>query len=99
SEQFVAQIGEICELAVEGDAEPFPLAAVLPRERLSIAAVVRSAGRVAHVANGGAAPVLAHDALVLGLVVHAEGFDDRSNLLVGIEEFLAMRVVRAEAGR
>ena len=39
-----------------------------------------------------------HDAVVLGLVVEAERLDDRADLLVGVEELFAARVVGGEAG-
>ena len=58
-EQLVAQLGEVGQLAVEGEAEPLPLAAVMPLERLGVAAVVGAAGGVADVADGGPARVLA----------------------------------------
>ena len=51
-EQLVAEFGEVGELAVEGEGEPLPLAAVLPLERLGVAAVVGAAGGVADVADG-----------------------------------------------
>ena len=35
-----------------------------------------------------------HDAFVLGLVVEAEGLDDGADLLVGVEEFVAVRDCR-----
>ena len=60
-EQFVAQLGEVGELAVEGEGEPLPLAAVAPLERLGVAAAGRAAGGVADVADGGPAGVLLHD--------------------------------------
>ena len=87
-EQLVAQLGEVGELAVEGEGEPFPLAAVVPLERLGVAAVVGAAGGVADVADGGPARVLVHDAFVLGLVVEAERLDDGADLLVGVEELV-----------
>ena len=98
-QQLVAQLGEVGQLAVEGEAEPFPLAAVMPLERLGIAAVVGAAGGVADVADGRPAGVLPHDAVVLGLVVEAEGLDDGADLLVGVEELFALGIVGGEAGR
>ena len=54
-EEFVAEFGEVGQLAVEGEGEPLPLAAVMPLERLGVAAVVGAAGGVADVADGGPA--------------------------------------------
>ena len=71
---------------------------MVPLERLGVAAVVGAAGGVADVADGGPAGVLLHDAFVLGLVVEAERLDDGADLLVGVEELFAVRVVGGEAG-
>ena len=98
-QQLVAQFGEVGELAVEGEGEPLPFAAVMPLERLGVAPVVGPAGGVADVADGGPAGELLHDAFVLGLVVEAERLDDGADLLVGVEEFFAARIVGGEAGR
>ena len=97
-EELVAQFGEVGELAVEGEGEPFPFAAVMALERLGVAAVGGAAGGVADVADGGPARELAHDAVVLGLVIEAEGLDDRADLLVGVEQIFALRVEGGEAG-
>src|SRR5262249_23681599 len=77
---------------------PFPFAAVLPFKRLGVAAIVGAARGVANMANGGPARVLAHDAVVLGLMAKTERLDDRADLLVSVEQFFAVRVVRREAG-
>ena len=42
--------------------------------------------------------VLLHDAVVLGRVVEAERLDDRADLLVGVEELVAVGVVGGEPG-
>src|SRR5439155_3980208 len=86
SEKLGPELGEVGQLAVEREAEPFPLAAVMPLERLSVAAVVRAAGGVANVANGRPTRVLLHDAVVFGLVIEAEGLDDRPDLPEGVDD-------------
>ena len=91
--ELVAEFAEVGELAVEGEAEPFPVAAVMAFERLGVAAVVGAAGGVADVADGGPARVLLHDAVVLGRVVEPERLDHRSDLLVRVDELFAVRVV------
>ncbi len=90
-EQLIAEFGEVGELAVEGEGEPLPFAAVMALERLGVAAVVGAAGGVADMADGGPARELLHDAFVLGLVVEAEGLDDGADLLVGVEDLFARR--------
>ena len=67
-------------------------------ERLGVAAVVGAAGGVADVADGGPAGVLLHDAVVLGLVVEAKRLDDGADLLVGVEELVAIGIVGGHAG-
>ena len=98
-EQLGPELGEVGQLAVEREAEPFPLAAVMPLERLSIAAVVRAAGGVADVADGRPARVLLHDAVVFGLVIEAEGLDDRPDLAERVDDLFAAGVVGGEPRR
>src|SRR5436853_7221610 len=76
------QIRVICQLAVESKAEPFPLAAVVPLERLGIAAVVGAASGVADVANRRPAGVLPHTGLALRGMVQAKRLDDAAELLI-----------------
>src|SRR5262249_29557667 len=90
------QLGEVRKLAVESQPKPFPFAAVLPFERLGVAQVVGAAGCVTHMADGGAAGVLAHDIVVFRMMIEAEGLDHGADLLVGIENALAARIVGRE---
>ena len=98
-EQFVAQIGEVGELAVEGHGEPFPFAAMLAFKRLSEGAVVGATGGIAGMADGGPAREFLHDAVVFGLMIEPKRLDDRADLLVGIEDLAAVGIVGAEASR
>src|SRR5437667_10091255 len=50
-------------------------------------------------ADGCPAHVLLHNAVVLGLVVEAEGLDDRPNLLKRVDDLFAARVVGGEPRR
>src|SRR5262245_20586171 len=68
-------------------------------ERLGVAAVVGAAGGVAHVTDGRPAIVLAHDALILRLVIQPERLDDGADLLVRVENLAAARVERSETRR
>src|SRR5438309_6205164 len=90
---------KVSQLAVEGEAEPFPLAAVPSLEWLGIVAVIGSAGGVADMADGGPARVLPHDAVVLGLVVVAEGLDHGTDLLVGVQKLFSAWIVGREPRR
>ncbi len=96
-EEIVTQVGEIGELTIEGHREPFPFAAMRTFKRLSIGPVIGTTGRIAHVADGGPARVLLHDAVVLGLMVQAKCLDDRADLLVGIQDLAAAGIIGRKA--
>jgi len=57
SEQLGPQLRIIGELAVEGEAEPLPAAAMMALERLGVAAVGRPTGGIADMTDGGPARV------------------------------------------
>src|SRR5206468_2771590 len=78
AEELLAEFGEVGELAVEGEGEPFPLPPVPVHERLGVAAAGRPAGGVAGVADGGPAGELLHGGGVLGRVVEPERLEDRA---------------------
>ena len=98
-EEGGAQLGEIRQLAVEREAEPFPFAAVRPLKRLRIGQIVGAAGRVTDMADGRAPGELRHDVVVLGRMVEAKRLDNRADLFVGIEDALPPRVERREPRR
>src|SRR5438132_5326079 len=50
-------------------------------------------------ADGRSPHVLLHDAVVLGLVVEAERLDDRADLLKGVDDLFAARVIGGEPRR
>ena len=52
SKELIAEFGIVGELAVEGEREPFPFAAVMPLERLGVTAIIGPAGGVADMADG-----------------------------------------------
>ena len=56
-QQLLAEFGEVGQLSVEGESEPFPFAAMMAFERLGVTLIVGSTGGVADVADGcGARP-------------------------------------------
>ncbi len=96
--QFPAKSGEIGKLSVEGDAEPFPLVAVLAFERLGIFAGERSASGVADMADRRRTVVLVHDIVVFFAMIELERLDHRADFLVGVKQFIAVGVVGGKAG-
>src|SRR5262249_14641410 len=86
-------------LPVESNSEPFPFAAVVALKGLSKSPIIGAAGGIADVADGGSARVLFHDTVVLGLVIEPEGLDNRADLLVRVENLVALGIERAEARR
>ena len=97
-QQLVLERLVIGELAVEGEGKPLGLAAVVPLERLGIAAVVAAAGGVADVADRERAVDPLHDRLELLAMVQAKRFGDRAHFLVGLDQRTAVRAKAAHAG-
>ena len=92
-EELIAEFGEVGELAVEGEGEPFPFASVPPLEGLGIAAAGGAAGGIAGMADRRPAGEFLHDRGVLVRLVDPERLDDGADFLVGIDELVAFRVV------
>ncbi len=98
-QQVLPQLLIVGQLAVEGEAEPLVLLHVLPLERLGVAAVFGPAGGVTHLADGGTAGVFAHQALRLAAMAEPEHFADAAQVLEGVDELVAVGIVRGHAGR
>ena len=99
AEQFVLEVAEVRELAVEREGKPLPFLRMFPLEWLCVFAAVLPAGRIAHVADDGAPAELFQNARVLFGPTDAKRFVNGTEFLVRIDQFAASRVVPAEPGR
>ena len=81
------------------ETEPLVLLHVMPLERLGIAAIFRAAGGVSHLADGRPARVLAHQALGLAAMIQPKDLVHATQILEGIDQLVAARVVGGDAGR
>ena len=99
AQQAVAQLLVVGQLAVEREAEPLVLLQMMPLERLSVAAVVRPAGGVADVTDARATGVLVHQLVALQPMGQAENFGDGADLLVSVDQLIAVGIVGRDARR
>ncbi len=97
-EQLVLQLVVIGELPVEGEGKPLRLAAVVALERLGIGAVVAAAGGIAHVADRDRPVHPAHDRLELVAMIEPKRLGDRADLLVGVDQRIAVGTIAGHAG-
>ena len=98
-QQVLPQFLIVGQLAVEGKAEPLVLLHVVPLERLGIAAVFGPAGGIPHLADCRPAGILAHQAFELAAMAEPKHLADAAQILVGIEQLVAARIVGGEPGR
>ncbi|GBD36148.1 hypothetical protein HRbin36_01269 [bacterium HR36] len=66
-------------------------------ERLSITFFVAAAGSVAHMAYDRRPSILLHERFELSAMIQTQCFDDRTDVFVRIEQFLAVRIERGNA--
>jgi len=98
-QQPVAKLGEVGQVAVEGEAEPLPPPAVMALERLGVTHVVCAARGVASVPDGCRTGVIGEDGTVLGRVRHPKRLADGTRILMSIEKLRPVGVVAAQSGR
>ena len=94
-EDFLAQLGVVGQLAVEGEAEPLRLLDVVAFKGLGVAAVVLAAGRVTNVPDRRRSGVFLHQHLGRLGVAEMEHLGDGADVPVGIDQLFA---IRAEGG-
>ena len=91
---FVTQFLVVSQLAVKAECEPLRFLDVVPFERLGVAAVIFSAGRVPHMADGGRPGILLHHGFGLLLMVQTEDLADGTDILMGIDQLAASGMKR-----
>ena len=97
-QNLLAQLGVIRELSVEGETEPLRLFDVVPLKGLRIAAVVLAARGVADMPDGRRPRILPHQSLVLLSMMQVKDLVDRPDVLVRIDQLVAIGVEGRHAG-
>jgi hypothetical protein len=95
--QLVAQSGIVRQLAIETKAEPLPLHQVMTLERLGVAAIFFTTGRVTDVADAGVPRILLHQLFARLAMGQAKDLGDRPELLVRIDELFAFWIVSRDS--
>ena len=97
-EQLLAEVHEVGQLPVKGEAKPLVLLDVMAFERLGVAAIVLAAGGVADVTDGRPTGVLLHQVFVLAPVVEAKDLAHVPHFLVGVDELVSIGIIGGHAG-